>query len=93
MRDGACRSRTPRWRCSPRLAVESADHEGKRKTESIWPILRINHTRSRYIYDLHYKREAISKELYQWLIKEGYADAACVRMLARLVRVDPAWPG
>ena len=30
---------------------------------------------SRYIYDLYYKRDAISKELYNWLLKEGYADA------------------
>jgi len=27
--------------------------------------MRITHTRSRYIYDLYYKREAISKELCQ----------------------------
>ena len=58
--------------------AEAEDHEGKRKTESIWPIMRIAHTRSRYIYDLYYKREAISKELYDWLLDQGYADAACV---------------
>ncbi|KAG8902780.1 K(+)/H(+) antiporter [Tulasnella sp. 403] len=37
--------------------------------------MRISHTRSRYIYELYYKREAISKELYEWLLKEGYGDA------------------
>lgn len=55
--------------------AESDTHEGKRKVESVWPVLRINHARSRYIYDLYYKREAISKELYDWLLKERYADA------------------
>ncbi|KAG8928372.1 Component of the SF3b subcomplex of the U2 snRNP [Tulasnella sp. 417] len=55
--------------------AENESHEGKRKTESLWPIMRISHTRSRYIYELYYKREAISKELYEWLLKEGYADA------------------
>lgn len=40
-----------------------------------WPQMRISHTRSRYIYDLYYVREAISKPLYDWLLKEGYADA------------------
>ncbi len=45
------------------VAAESESHEGKRKTESLWPIMRITHTRSRYIYDLYYKREAISNEL------------------------------
>jgi bud site selection protein 31 len=39
------------------------------------PIMRISHARSRYIYDLYYKREAISRELYDWLLKEKYADA------------------
>ncbi|KAG6919737.1 hypothetical protein DXG01_001571 [Tephrocybe rancida] len=55
--------------------AENETHEGKRKAESLWPIMRISHTRSRYIYELYYKREAISRELYDWLLKEGYADA------------------
>ncbi|PWN50056.1 G10 protein [Violaceomyces palustris] len=55
--------------------AENETHEGKRKQESLWPIMRISHTRSRYIYDLYYKREAISRELYDWLLKQGYADA------------------
>ncbi|KAL7417076.1 maternal g10 transcript [Mrakia frigida] len=54
---------------------ENEPHEGKRKVESTWGIMRISHTRSRYIYDLYYVREAISKPLYDWLLKEGYADA------------------
>ena len=55
--------------------AENESHEGKRKAESLWPIMRIAHTRSRYIYELYYKREAISNKLYDWLLKEGYADA------------------
>ncbi|KAG8833001.1 K(+)/H(+) antiporter [Serendipita sp. 399] len=55
--------------------AENESHEGKRRTESLWPIMRISHTRSRYIYELYYKREAISKQLYDWLLKQGYADA------------------
>lgn len=39
------------------------------------PIMRISHARTRYIYDLFYKREAITRELYDWLLKENYADA------------------
>lgn len=35
----------------------------------------------RYIYDLYYKREAISKELYDWLLKQEYADAKSVSPL------------
>lgn len=54
--------------------AENESHEGKRKAESLWPIMRISHARSRYVYELYYKREAISRELYDWLLKEGYAD-------------------
>ncbi|TIC06449.1 G10 protein [Wallemia mellicola] len=55
--------------------VEAESIDGKRKNETLWPIMRISHTRSRYIYDLYYKRKQISKELYDWLLKQGYADA------------------
>lgn len=30
---------------------------------------------SRYIYDLYYEKQAISKQLYDWLLKNNYADA------------------
>jgi bud site selection protein 31 len=59
--------------------AENESHEGKRKSESLWPIMRISHARSRYIYELYYKREAISKELYDWLLKEKYADVKQVQ--------------
>ncbi|RPB05873.1 G10 protein [Choiromyces venosus 120613-1] len=55
--------------------AENAPHEGKRKNESTWAIFQIAHQRSRYIYDLYYDKEAISKDLYTWLLKHGYADA------------------
>lgn len=43
-------------------------------TESTWQVFQIHHERSRYIYTLYYKRKAISKELYEWLLREKYAD-------------------
>nr|ODN89000.1 bud site selection protein 31 [Cryptococcus depauperatus CBS 7841] len=55
--------------------AENETHEGKRKVESVWPIMRLTHARSWYIYGLYYKRELISRELYDWLLKQGYADA------------------
>jgi hypothetical protein len=61
--------------------AENESHEGKRKSESLWPIMRISHARSRYIYELYYKREAISRELYDWLLKEKYADPKLVLAL------------
>lgn len=69
--------------------AENESHEGKRKSESLWPIMRISHTRSRYIYELYYKREAISKELYDWLLKEGYADAKYVLIRAVILLPIP----
>jgi bud site selection protein 31 len=33
---------------------------------------------SRYVYDLYYEKEAISKDLYEWLLKNKYADAALI---------------
>ncbi|CBZ55915.1 putative G10 protein [Neospora caninum Liverpool] len=40
--------------------AELEPHEGKRKCESTWPIFKLHHQRSRYIYDCYYKRKAIS---------------------------------
>eukprot|EP01053_Blabericola_migrator_P005224 Blabericola_migrator_1__5223@NODE_268_length_10573_cov_173_829050_g224_i0_p8_GENE_NODE_268_length_10573_cov_173_829050_g224_i0NODE_268_length_10573_cov_173_829050_g224_i0_p8_ORF_typecomplete_len245_score27_75G10/PF01125_17/3_2e67Mito_fiss_reg/PF05308_11/6_3CAP_N/PF01213_19/7_3_NODE_268_length_10573_cov_173_829050_g224_i072637997 len=54
--------------------AEREPHEGKRKCEPLWPIFRIHHQRSRYIYDMFYKRKAISKELYEWCLREKIAD-------------------
>jgi len=53
---------------------ENASHEGKKKYEMTWPVFQITHQRSRYIYDLYYEKEAISKPLYDYLLKNGYAD-------------------
>lgn len=58
--------------------AELEPHEGKRKAESVWPIFRIHHQRSRYIYELYYRRNDISKELYEWCLNEGIADKALI---------------
>lgn len=57
---------------------ENEPSETKRKREALWPIHRINHQRSRYIYDLFYKKREISRELYDYCLREGYADAALI---------------
>merc|ERR1719436_890873 len=53
-------------------------HEGKRRNEATWGITRIHYERSRYVYELYYKKKAISRELYDWLLKEKYADAGLI---------------
>ncbi|KAI1711321.1 g10 protein domain-containing protein [Ditylenchus destructor] len=73
--------------------AETEPHEGKRKTETTWPIFRIHHQRTRYLFDLYYKEEQISRELYQFCIdaklvdaqlaakwkKQGYENLCCLR--------------
>jgi len=58
--------------------AENASSEGKKKYEMVWPVFQITHQRSRYIYDLYYEKEAISRPLYDWLLKNGYADAGLI---------------
>ena len=50
----------------------------KRKVEATWAITRVHHERNRYIFNMHYKERKISKELLDYLIKEGYADPALI---------------
>uniref|UniRef100_A0A1I7UHE4 Protein BUD31 homolog n=1 Tax=Caenorhabditis tropicalis TaxID=1561998 RepID=A0A1I7UHE4_9PELO len=58
--------------------AETEPHEGKRKTEINWPIFRIHHQRSRYIYDMYYKKAEISRELYEFCLTAKFADAALI---------------
>jgi len=53
-------------------------HEGKRKCEGAWPIHRIHYERNRYIYDMYYVQKAISKDLYEFLVREKVADGALI---------------
>jgi len=55
--------------------AETSDVSGKRKDELIWPIFRLNHQRSRYVYEMYYQKKEINKETYEFCLKEGYADA------------------
>ena len=48
-------------------------HEGKRKKEAIWPILKIHHQRTRYIWE-SYKKKKINRNVYEFCIREKYAD-------------------
>lgn len=53
-------------------------HEGKRKTESLWPVVQINWQRSRYVYDMYYKYKKISKEVYDYCVRMKLVDAALI---------------
>ena len=50
----------------------------KRNAESIWPVHQINHQRSRYIYDMYYTHNQISKRLYEYCLRMKLADAGLI---------------
>lgn len=57
--------------------AENDSSEGKRKPESIWPILRIHHQMSRYVYEVYNKKQ-ISKEVLEYCINEKIADSKLI---------------
>lgn len=71
------------------FSAENEPHEGKRKAESSWTIFRIHHQRSRYIFDLYYRKKEITKELYDFCLKEGYADANLIAKWKKVRKVNP----
>ncbi|GFQ00997.1 protein bud31 homolog 2 [Phtheirospermum japonicum] len=54
--------------------AENDPHDNKRKCEALWPIFKIAHQRSRYIFYLYHRRKLISKEFYELCLDQGYAD-------------------
>ena len=47
---------------------------GKRKEEANWGIYKINHQRSRYVFESYYLHKEISRELYEFLLRENHGD-------------------
>jgi bud site selection protein 31 len=68
--------------------LEALEHElrdkvkesnlAKRKTESMWPVHQINWQKSRYIYDMYYTYNRISRQVYEFCISQKYIDAALI---------------
>lgn len=58
--------------------AEREPQEGKRRCEAMWPIFRLHHQRSRYVYEMFYKKKAISKDLYDWCLREGWGDSMLI---------------
>lgn len=58
--------------------AEQESHEGKRKTEALWPIFKIHHQKSRYVYDMFYKSKAITRPVYDYCINNKVVDAALI---------------
>ncbi|GMI31553.1 hypothetical protein TrCOL_g1855 [Triparma columacea] len=56
----------------------SSSHEGLRKTEAMWPVMQINNQRTRYVYDMYKVHKKISREVYDFCIREKIIDAALI---------------
>lgn len=56
-----------------RMSLSLPENNKNERTSSNWI-----YTGSKYIYDLYYEKEAISKQLYDWLLKNKYADAILI---------------
>ncbi|KAI3438040.1 hypothetical protein D9Q98_000483 [Chlorella vulgaris] len=54
------------------------DTSGKRRNETTWKVTRIHWEKNRFIYDLMYNRKVMSRELYEWLVREKMADGALI---------------
>ncbi|KAK6588718.1 G10 protein [Cryptosporidium xiaoi] len=54
--------------------AENVTMKGKKKNEYMWPIYRVNHLRSRFLFDKYYNEKVISKELYEYCLDHGYGD-------------------
>jgi bud site selection protein 31 len=50
----------------------------KRKQECGWPVHQINWQKSRYIYDMHYTFQRISRAVYQYCLDQKLVDAALI---------------
>lgn len=71
--------------------AENDPHDGKRKCETLWPIFKIAHQKSRYIFDLYYRRKEISKELYEFCLDQGYADRNLIAKWKKVCLVISVW--
>jgi bud site selection protein 31 len=67
-------------------------NEKLRKTESMWPVHQINWQKSRYVYDMYYKYNRISKQVYQYCIQQKLIDAALIAKVKNsLVERGSVW--
>jgi bud site selection protein 31 len=53
-------------------------NEKKRKTESMWPVHQIGWQKSRYVYDMYYTYNHISRQVYDYCLKQKLVDAALI---------------
>lgn len=66
--------------------IENQTYSDKKKPETFWGIYKLHHQRfvlllfyrSRYIYEMHYLKKEIDRQLYDYCLQEKYADGALI---------------
>jgi len=43
-----------------------------------WKIFKLHHQRSRVVFEAFYKKKEISRELYEWCLREKWADEVLI---------------
>ena len=57
------------------LQLRSHDSlDGKNRNESLWTVHQVNYQRTRYVYQMYSKYKRINRKVYDYCIKNGYAD-------------------
>ena len=51
-------------------------NDGKRKVEALWPVHQINWQKTRYIYDMYYTFERITKPVFDYCVNQKLVDSA-----------------
>jgi bud site selection protein 31 len=69
--------RLQKYRDDLRDACNTSDDDGKRKNEALWPIFKLHHGRSRYVYEM-YREHKISREVYEYCLRNKHADGALI---------------
>lgn len=54
--------------------IETKPFTSKTEPDTYWEIFRLVHQRSRFLYETFYKKKEISRELYEYCLREGWAD-------------------
>jgi bud site selection protein 31 len=59
------------------VSAQRDSQAGKRKDEALWPIFRLHHQRSRFVYQM-FVSGRISKQVLDYCIEQQYADGALI---------------
>ncbi|OHT02488.1 G10 protein [Tritrichomonas foetus] len=54
--------------------AEATNNDANSSQEQLWTVLRCNWKRSRPVFEMYWRQKSMSKDLYEWILKNNYAD-------------------